>query len=280
MKSFPLCTVSLFVATQTAVSGFSLSSLPIASNRQQQHRLHQWYHSPRFTGLALSQENHSIQKQDYTQEQGSSIEVNRRTAFRRSVYTLVTAAQIVAGTAATTSSTTNYVWAFDGKGSSVSSGYNPATKAEQKKRYKERIAADVRDFLVLGKAIRAGETSGKEWVNFFITYQRREPDEVGRTYAALADLRGLPTKKANEFEGGDGLLLANTFTKAGKPPDNTPAVKSFLKLSKSFDAIEVAGKKGDPTKAKQAWEATSVLLSQYLSDVEMPSSLDDPLYKS
>jgi hypothetical protein len=50
----------------------------------------------------------------------------------------------------------------------------------------------------------------------------------------------LPTKKKNEYEGGDGLLLANTFTKAGKPPDNTPAMKAFVKLAKTFDAIEAA----------------------------------------
>jgi hypothetical protein len=179
----------------------------------------------------------------------------------------------------TTSSTHCVARAFDGSGSSVSPGYSPATKAEQKKRYKERVVADVRDFLALGRAIVKGETEGAAWVNFFITFQRREPDAFGRTYAALVDLRGLPTKKPNEFVGGGGLLLANTFTKAGKPPDNTPAVKSFLKLSKSFDAIEGAGKKGDVVKAMQAWEATSAFLSQYLADVELPASLQDPIYQ-
>lgn len=170
--------------------------------------------------------------------------------------------------------------AFDGSGASASAGYSPATKAEKKKKFKERIVADVKDFNVLGQAINdRDETKGPDWVNFFITFQRREPDDVGRTYAGLVDLRGLPTKKSNEFEGGDGLLLANTFTKAGKPPDNTPAVKSFLKLSKTFDAIEDAGKAGDAAKAKKAWLKTSELLSQYLADVELPGDLKDPLYK-
>ena len=169
--------------------------------------------------------------------------------------------------------------AFDGSGSSAYAGRSPATKAELKRQYKERVVADVKDFVTLGKAIDQGETEGKPWVNFFITFQRREPDAVGRSYAALVDLRGLPTKKANEYEGGDGLLLANTFTKAGKPPDNTPAVRSFLKLSKTFDAIEAAGKSGDAAKAKQEWDKTKALLEAYLVDVELPGSLQDPLYQ-
>jgi hypothetical protein len=169
--------------------------------------------------------------------------------------------------------------AFDGSGASVSAGYSPATKAEKKKQFKERIVADIKDFNKLGQAIDKGETSGPAWVNFFITFQRREPDAVGRTYAAMVDLRGLPTKKANEYEGGDGLLLANTFTKPGKPPDNTPAVKSFQKVSKTFDAIEAAGKSGDAAKAKTAWLKTSELLSQYLTDVELSGDLKDPIYK-
>jgi hypothetical protein len=85
--------------------------------------------------------------------------------------------------------------------------------------------------------------------------------------------------KKEEFEGGDGMLLANTFTKAGKPPDNTPAVKSFKKLLLTFDAIEAAGKKGDAKKALVEWEKTKVLLEAFLSDVELPSSLEDPIYK-
>ena len=81
--------------------------------------------------------------------------------------------------------------AFDGSGSSAYSGRSPATKAALKKQYQERIVADVRDFNTLGKAISKGETEGSAWVNFFIQFQRREPDAVGRTYAALVDLRGI-----------------------------------------------------------------------------------------
>lgn len=170
-------------------------------------------------------------------------------------------------------------FAFDGSGSSAYAGRSPATKAELKKQYKERVVADVKDFITLGKAIDQGETQGRPWINFFITTQRREPDDVGRTFAALVDLRGLPTKKANEFEGGDGLLLANTFTKPGKPPDNTPAVQSFVKVSKTFDAIAVAGQSGNASKAKQEWEKTKTLLEAYLADVELPGSISDPLYQ-
>ncbi|CAJ1939069.1 unnamed protein product [Cylindrotheca closterium] len=175
------------------------------------------------------------------------------------------------------SSSSSPSFAFDGSGSSAYAGRSPATKAELKRQYKERIVADVRDFNTLGKAINKGETEGSAWVNFFIQFQRREPDAVGRTYGALVDLRGIRIKK-EEFEGGDGMLLANTFTKAGKPPDNTPAVKSFKKLSTSFDAIEEAGKQGDAKKAAAAWSKTKSLLEAFLADVEMPSSLADPIY--
>jgi hypothetical protein len=80
--------------------------------------------------------------------------------------------------------------AFDGSGSTASPGRSPATKAELKRQYKERVVADVHDFNVLGDAIRKGETEGNSWVSFFIQFQRREADSKGRTYAALADLRG------------------------------------------------------------------------------------------
>lgn len=169
--------------------------------------------------------------------------------------------------------------AFDGSGASASAGYSPASKAEKKKKYSTRVIADVQDFIRLGQAIDKGETKGPAWVNFFITFQRKEPDTVGRMYAGLTDLRGIPTKKSNEYEGGDGLLLANTYTKPGKPPSNTAGVKSFTKLSKTFDAIEIAGKQGDVTKAKNSWLITSELLSQYLADVELPSDINDPLYQ-
>lgn len=74
------------------------------------------------------------------------------------------------------------------------------------------------------------------------------------------------------------MLLANTYTKAGKPPDNTPAVKSFKKLSPTFDAIEAAGKKGDAKKAMAEWDKTKALMEAFLADVELPSSIEDPIY--
>jgi hypothetical protein len=203
--------------------------------------------------------------------------VTTRTMSRRD---LLSRAATTAATVAVVSITTPFsAFAFDGSGASVSAGYSPATKSEKKKKFKQRIIADVKDFIVLGQAIDKGETKGPAWANFFITFQRREPDEAGRTYAALVDLRGLPTKKSHEFEGGDGLLLAKTFTKPGKPPDNTPAVKSFVKLSKTFDAIEAAGNADDISKANKAWLKTSELLSQYLSDVELPGDIKDPIYQ-
>jgi len=170
--------------------------------------------------------------------------------------------------------------AFDGSGASASSGFNPATKAERVKGWKQRVIADVKDFNRLGNALRngqAGDTS-KEWINFFIKFQRREPDEVGRTYGALVDLRGLPTKKKYEYEGGDGLLLATSFTKSGKPPENTPAVKAWNKLFKLFDNIEAAGKSGNAPLALAEWEKTKPLLEEYLSCVELPTSLSDSAY--
>lgn len=231
-------------------------------------------------------DNHNDNDDDKTKSTSTTARATSTAATnRRQVLTSTVAASILTGVATMMQvpnnnnfSNTN-AWAFDGAGSSAYSGRSPATKAELKRGYIERVAADVKDFNALGEAISREETEGREWINFFITFQRREPDDVGRTYAALVDLRGLPTKKANEYEGGDGLLLANTFTKAGKPPDNTPAVKSFLKLSKSFDAIEVAGRKGDVKKAKVAYDTSASLFVQYLSDVMMPSDLNDPLYK-
>jgi hypothetical protein len=199
---------------------------------------------------------------------------------RRQIFKTAAVATSSFGFLASSSVAAPSALAFDGTGSSAYSGRSPATKAELKRQYKDRVVADVKDFIILGKAIDNGELEGRAWINFFITAQRREPDEVGRTYAALVDLRGLPTKKANEFEGGDGLLLANTFTKAGKPPDNTPAVRSFLKLIKTFDAIEKSGgRSGDAVKAKNAYLKTKELLEAYLADVELPGSLQDPLYQ-
>lgn len=163
--------------------------------------------------------------------------------------------------------------AFEGTGSSAYSGKNPTTKAALVKSYKARIAADVRDFNALGAAISRGESEGNEWVSFFIQYPRREPDEVGRTYAAQADLIGT-------IEGGGcGYLLATSFGKPNKPPDNVPAVKTYNALSKAFSPIQFAGSSGDAKKALKEFQKTKVLLSDFLLQVEMPASLDDPLYQ-
>ena len=162
--------------------------------------------------------------------------------------------------------------AFDGTGSSAYTGRTPASKAELVKGYKDRIVADVRDFNALGKAIDRGETDGDAWVNFFIEFQRRDPDSVGRTYAALADLVGI------KDVSGCGILLASSFTKPGKPSEGTPAVKQFNTLSKAFEPLKAAGKKGDAAKAKAAWFKAGESLSKYLEVVELPSSLSDPLY--
>jgi hypothetical protein len=82
-----------------------------------------------------------------------------------------------------------------------------------------------------------------------------------------------------DVDGGDGYLLAASFTKAGKPPDNTPAVKAYGKLAPAFDPIRVMGEKGDVAKAKAAWEAASVLFANYLQEVELPGVLSDPMYQ-
>ena len=113
---------------------------------------------------------------------------------------------------------------------------------------------------------------GDAWVNFFIQYQRREPDAVGRTYAALADLVG--TKELS----GCGILLASSFAKPGKPSDGLPSVKKYNALAKTFEPIKSAGAKGDAKKAKSAWKTASNALSEFLEEVGLPASLDDPLY--
>jgi hypothetical protein len=127
-------------------------------------------------------EGYSIVKKNAISQQSSSI--NRR--------------QLLAGfgvsavmTAFSLTSAPQPARAFDGSGSTAYAGRSPATKAELKRQYQERVVADVRDFNVLGDAIRKGETEGNAWVSFFIQFQRREPDAVGRTYAALVDLRGI-----------------------------------------------------------------------------------------
>mmetsp|Transcript_35169 Transcript_35169/g.105012 ORF Transcript_35169/g.105012 Transcript_35169/m.105012 type:complete len:226 (+) Transcript_35169:197-874(+) len=165
-------------------------------------------------------------------------------------------------------------FAFDGSGSSAYSGRSPSTKAAIRQAYQDRVAADVRDFNALGAALAKGETTESDvWVFFFNPYQRRNPDDVGRTYAALADFIG-HKGDGRDLEGGDGYLLAATFTKQGKPPSSTPAVKSYSALSTAFEPIEKAGKKGEAAKARAAWEKAAALFSTYLEDVGMSAALD------
>jgi len=163
--------------------------------------------------------------------------------------------------------------AFEGSGSSAFTGKTAVSKAELQKSYKTRIAADVKDFNSLGAAIRKGETEGDAWVNFFIPFARREPDNVGRAYAALADLVGAPDRS------GCGYLYAASFVKPGKPPENSPGVKKYSTLAKTFDAIKADGKKGDAAKAEKDWGKSSVAFSDFLAEVGMPASLSDDLYK-
>jgi len=163
--------------------------------------------------------------------------------------------------------------AFEGTGSSSYSGRTPATTAAKAANYRARIAADVKDFNALGAAIDKGETAGEAWIAFFIPYQRREPDSVGRTYAAQVDLVGA------DRAGGAALLLAGTYAKPNKPPDNLPQYKKYNALVKTLAPIQNAGKAGDSAKAKQEWSKAALALTEFLDSVEMPSELSDPLYK-
>ena len=162
---------------------------------------------------------------------------------------------------------------FDGSGSSAYSGRTPLEKAAKAKGYRDRIVADVRDFNNLGAAIRKGEVDGDAWISFFIPYQRREADSVGRTYAALLDLIGV------EKSGGAALLLATTYAKPNKPPQNLIQYKKYDALLKIFDPIKVAGQAGDLKKATKEYGKAAVALSEYLEAVELPSDLSDPLYQ-
>ena len=175
--------------------------------------------------------------------------------------------------AALTLGAPNQASAFDGSGSSAYTGKSPTSKAELQRSYRARIAADVADFNDLGAAIRKGETSGDTWVKFFIPYARREPDSVGRAYAALADLVGAPDRS------GCGYLYAASFVKPGKPPENNAGVQKYNALAKSLAPIEADGKKGDAAKAQKDWEKASIAFSEFLEAVNMPSSLNDDLYK-
>lgn len=163
--------------------------------------------------------------------------------------------------------------AFEGSGSSAYSGRTPLEKAAKAKSYRDRIIADVKDFNSLGAAINKGETDGDSWIGFFIPYQRREADSVGRTYAALLDLIGV------EKSGGAALLLATTYAKPNKPPQNLPQYKKYDALLKIFDPIKAAGQAGDAKKASKEYGKAAAALSDYLESVELPSDLSDPLYQ-
>jgi len=167
--------------------------------------------------------------------------------------------------------------AFDGSGSSSYAGRTPLEKAAKAKGYKERIAKDVRDFNRLGAAIAAEDLNVAEseaWIGFFITFQRREPDAVGRTYAALLDLIGV-----EKNSGGAALLLAGTFAKQGKPPQSLKQYKLAVDLFDKFDPIKAAAKSGDAGKTKKEYSKAATALSAFLESVEMPADLSDPLYK-
>ena len=169
--------------------------------------------------------------------------------------------------------------AFDGQGSSAYAGRTPQSKLELRKSYQERVAADVRDFRNLGAAIKAGELDGDAFFFFFTPQPRSKPDGAGRTYAALADLVGHPNdNNPKVLEGGCGYLLAASFAKAGKPPDNAPAVKAYASLAKTLDPIRAAAKKKAPDAAAKAYDAASAALGDYLAEVELPG-IADPRYK-
>lgn len=127
-----------------------------------------------------------------------------------------------------------------------------ATRLQLRKSYQLRVAADVRDFNSLGESLARGESVDKSgaWVYFFSQYERREADEFGRKCTALADLNG-HKGEGRELEGGCGFLLAATFSKAGNPPDNTPAVRSYIALIEAFDPIQKAGEKGKSSRPRQ-----------------------------
>lgn len=140
---------------------------------------------------------------------------------------------------------------------------------------RDRIAADVKDFNKLGAAIDKGELDPENdaWLAFFIPFQRRQPDVAGRSYAAQLDLVGA------EKTGGAGLLLAATFAKPNKPPNNLPQYKKYEALAANLDAIKKAGKSGDVVKTKKEWSTAAAAFSDYLESVEMPRDLSDRLYK-
>jgi len=168
--------------------------------------------------------------------------------------------------------------AFSGSGSAAYSGRDPASKSALQKSYKDRVVADVTDFRRLGKVITSSsniDTKSDVWVAFFIPFARVKADAVGRTYAALIDLIG-----TKEEGGGCGRLLAASFSKPNKPPDNLPSVKAFKPLESGslFYAIKAAAEQGDVAKTKEAYDKAAVALSAFLKEVELPPDLSDPIY--
>ena len=207
----------------------------------------------------------------YAPERQTPSDLSRRAVFSRAT-SATGAAFLAAGTAGPSPSL-----AFDGSGSSAYSGKNPQSVLERRKTYQARVIQDAKDFNRLGAAIARGETDGDAWVFVFSPFERREPDASGRTLAAVPDLIG--HVEGREFVGGCGYLLASSFTKAGKPPETTPAVKSYTALSKMFDPIKAAGTLGDAGKAKGAFEKAAPLFAKYLEDVGLPGDFSDPLYR-
>ena len=205
-----------------------------------------------------------------TSRSTTSTDLSRRAALSRAIS--------VAGSAfASAALVSSPSLAFDGSGSSAYSGKNPQSVLERKKAYQARVVQDAKDFNRLGAAIARGETEGDPWAFVFFPFERREPDAAGRTFAAVPDLIG--HVEGRELVGGCGYLLASSFTRAGKPPETTPAVKSFTALSKMFDPIKAAGAKGDAGKAKAAFGKAAPLFAKYLEDVGLPGDLSDPLYR-
>ena len=209
-----------------------------------------------------------------TSRSTTSTDLSRRAALSRAIYVAGSAFASAALLSATSPSPS---LAFDGSGSSAYSGKNPQSVLERKKAYQARVVQDAKDFNRLGAAIARGETEGDPWAFVFFPFERREPDAAGRTFAAVPDLIG--HVEGRELVGGCGYLLASSFTRAGKPPETTPAVKSFTALSKMFDPIKQAGVKGDAGKAQAAFGKAAPLFAKYLEDVGLPGDLSDPLYR-
>lgn len=160
--------------------------------------------------------------------------------------------------------------AFSGGGSSAYAGRAPASKLDRRKALSDRVSADAADFAALGAAIAGGDTDGAAWVAWFVQEPRRAPDAVGRSYGGLADLVGHVTDDRKTLEGAAGYLLAAAFAKAGKPPDNAPAVQAYKALAKTFAPVAAAGKRRNADAAAKAYAASAAAFDAYLAAVELP----------